>query len=32
MELGIPTLFLVQDYAQVVLEPSRLMSEDAFSN
>ena len=30
MELGIPTLFLVQDYAQVVLEPSQInVSEDA---
>ena len=30
MELGIPTLLLVQDFAQVVLEPSQVnISEDA---
>ena len=30
MELGIPTLLFVQDYAQVVLEPSQInVSEDA---
>ena len=30
MELGVPTMILVQDYAQVVLEPSQInVSEDA---
>ena len=30
VELGIPTLILLQDYAQVVLEPSQInVSEDA---